>query len=436
MQVFKNHSSAINQIDVDSSGEFMVTAGEDGIAVIHNLYSSEKLIHIFKNPIFGILFEPDYAKNSAKRYICGEKNANVSLNGKGWFGSTQAIIAQSLNNKSDISTKDSYFSWADDKTVYVYEIDALNVLLMGKVEFGESELSRCNISWHGKQILLGWGHCIKVIDIIARKKEEVLPGFSTKTLTVTQEFKTTYFICGISTFRENLLILGLDKSNLDKFLSINLYISNRSGLILETESLPCMESTMLSVDSFRLFSSDYHLTEQAYYIVSSQEIILAKGRDLNDHLEWLIKMKSFGKAYHELINATDKVERTLALQVGLEYMDNLIQMGSYDKAGEICGKVLQIDSILWAKYSHIFSQAKKLHCLVKYVPAKDGVLDSEEIYHFIINSLAMDDHECLLSTIRQWSPLIYSVTALLEILQPELDKSNASNIILQLGMEL
>jgi hypothetical protein len=152
-------------------------------------------------------------------------------------------------------------------------------------------------------------------------------------------------------------------------------------------------------------SIEYVPHEEAFYILSPKDIIVARPRDVNDHIQWLIDHKKFQSALdvvkkhqNEHVNLKFKV-----LDVGLLYLNDLFQKGilpgtfaflkhcsyaleEFDLAASACSNILEDRLNLWEEWVFMFAEAGHLQVRVYqtqrfYVSSSDRTISLSRIIY-------------------------------------------------------
>lgn len=82
---YKPHSASVNQISIDDpSAEFVASASDDGLVVVHSLYNIESDVTVnFKRPVKAVALEYGYAKSGDRKVCSGGMAEYLNLSGKG-----------------------------------------------------------------------------------------------------------------------------------------------------------------------------------------------------------------------------------------------------------------------------------------------------------------------------------------------------------------
>jgi hypothetical protein len=88
--------------------------------------------------------------------------------------------------------------------------------------------------------------------------------------------------------------------------------------------------------------------EPLYYIVSPKDVVVAKPRDADDHVKWLLQ-----HGFHEKALAVveeGKARTELLEEVGSRYLDHLLLERQYAQAAALCPKLLHGSAPAWERY--------------------------------------------------------------------------------------
>jgi vacuolar protein sorting-associated protein 41 len=118
-------------------------------------------------------------------------------------------------------------------------------------------------------------------------------------------FETEYIIAGLAPFGEYLAILAYMEPTPDPNAKPNTVPAKEDMRLPElrivTRGNEEISSDALEVHGFEnCLASDYRLdhlaTESLFYIVSPSDVVVAKPRDLDDHIRWLVDRQRYEEA--------------------------------------------------------------------------------------------------------------------------------------------
>jgi tetratricopeptide (TPR) repeat protein len=151
-----------------------------------------------------------------------------------------------------------------------------------------------------------------------------------------------------------------------------------------------------------------------FFIVSPKDIVIASLYDTDDRIEWLLNHKKFEKALEAVTLIGGKDCKHSLTDVGRVYLDYLLNCGKYDKAGKLCLKILGQNKKLWEDEVYKFAKVHQLRTISAYLPRGDVTLDSH-IYEMVLYEYLKLDPVGFLQLVKEWSPKLYTVTAVVNM---------------------
>jgi hypothetical protein len=175
--------------------------------------------------------------------------------------------------------------------------------------------------------------------------------------------------------------------------------------------------------------------ESLYYIVSPKDVVLARPRDADDHVKWLLQHGYYEKALAQVEEGNAKPE--LLEEVGSRYLDHLILERQYDKAAALCPKLLRGSAAAWERWVFHFTQLRQLPSLAPYIPTSNPQL-RDTAYELVLNSLVTNPvyHKQLLTTIKTWPSTVYSVPTIIAPIQLQISTGSKSPALKEALAEL
>lgn len=177
---------SVNQISIDSKGEFIGTCSDDGAIVINGFYTEEvnqKLT--IGRAVKTIALDPMFYKSgSGRRFIIGD--AKLTLYEKTFLNSLkQTVLCEAEGLVSAIAWNEQFVAWTSAIGVRVYDLNERCSLGLIKWEEPKDQLLndfRCNLKWsNSTTLLIGWVDIVRICVIRKRNSVEVstrgLPDF-------------------------------------------------------------------------------------------------------------------------------------------------------------------------------------------------------------------------------------------------------------------
>ena len=128
----------------------------------------------------------------------------------------------------------------------------------------------------------------------------------------------------------------------------------------------------LSIRGFQEYRcNDYHLEFVAedvlYYIVSPKDVVLAKMRDEDDHVDWLLAHDKYDEALETVQAHVKELKRHNFQDISREYIKYLVEEGLYEDAALQCSKSLKTRP-QWEEQVYTFARIGQLKVIAPYLP--------------------------------------------------------------------
>ncbi|XP_065056613.1 vacuolar protein sorting-associated protein 41 homolog [Rhopilema esculentum] len=444
---FPSHTTTVNQISIDSYGEYVASCSEDGRVVINGLYCSENNIQLmFDCPIRAIALHPEYAKRGNRQYLVGV-GEKLLLYEKGWLRNKNTVLHSGTGYIRTMKWKGDFIAWADSQGVEVYDMNRrIRFAHIDKVSQNpRDDLYRCNLCWKDSNtLLIAWADYIQVGVVKERDNKDQQIAWSVGNnlpplcVELTNVFHTDFFACGIAPFGSELVVLSyLPSSKADGKGSANrpqLLILSPQAYYTYFES----SSDALSIRGFEEYQSNNYFLENVqeeslFYIVSPKDIVLAKPRDMDDHISWLMERDMFEEALADALKHESMLKTHNVLKIWKKYMNSLINSKKFKEAAKLCSKILGDDQALWEEEVYRFAKYRQLKVITPLVPFKKPRL-SHTIYEMILNEYLQTDISGFQKLIKEWPSDLYESATITRVIQEKLkeeqDESN-NKILLQ-----
>lgn len=177
-QNFPAHMVSVNQISIDSKGEFIATCSDDGNVIIYGFYSDENNQDIkHSRAVKTIALDPSYWKSgTGRRFIIGDNK--MTLYEKGFLKtSRQTMLCEAEGFVSSMAWTEQFVAWSSAIGVRVYDLNERCSLGLIKWEEPKEQLLndfRCNLKWsNATTLLIGWVDIVRICVIRKRNSIEV-----------------------------------------------------------------------------------------------------------------------------------------------------------------------------------------------------------------------------------------------------------------------
>lgn len=205
-----------------------------------------------------------------------------------------------------------------------------------------ADLFKCTLHWQDdRTLLIAWADFIKVAVVKSREGKRgqlgVGPAATELFVEVESIFQVDCMISGIAPHGDSYLILAyLTEETFDNEATENRdeqrrKAGSRPELRVISKDGEELSSDALSLRNYDRFQCrDYSLcpapTDDSFYVISPQDIVVAKPRDEADHIAWLIEQRMYEKALEALENSgLTGLDGFDVTEVGKKYLEYLVQ---------------------------------------------------------------------------------------------------------------
>eukprot|EP00262_Sarcandra_glabra_P009102 TRINITY_DN2309_c2_g1_i1.p1 TRINITY_DN2309_c2_g1~~TRINITY_DN2309_c2_g1_i1.p1 ORF type:complete len:953 (+),score=199.24 TRINITY_DN2309_c2_g1_i1:130-2988(+) len=466
---FSAHTATVNDLSFDTEGEYIGSCSDDGYVVINSLFTDERMKFEYHRPMKAIALDPDYSRKASRRFVAGGLAGHLFLNVKKWLGYRDQVLHSGEGPIHAVKWRTSLIAWANDAGVKVYDManDQRITFIERPRGSPRPELLLPHLVWQDDTLLVvGWGTSVKIAAIRtnpsggANGTQRNMTLSSTKHVDIVASFQTSYFVSGIAPYCDALVVLAYipEEENGEKdFSSI---VPSRQGTAQRPEvRIVTWKNDELATDALPVHgfehykAKDYALAhapftgssyaggqwaagdEPLYYIVSPKDVVIAKPRDAEDHISWLLQHKWHEKALAAVEAGQGRTE--LLDEVGSRYLDHLILERKYAEAALLCPKLLRGSASLWERWVFHFAHLRQLPVLVPYIPTENPRL-RDTAYEVALVALATNPsfHKDILSIVKSWPPVIYSALPVISAIEPQLNTSSMTDTLKEALAEL
>ncbi|RUS21513.1 vacuolar protein sorting-associated protein 41 [Endogone sp. FLAS-F59071] len=467
---FSNHSATVNDISIDDAGEFVASASDDGKVVINALYTAETVVFNYRRPVKCVALDPGYSRKNTKHVVSGGMAEHLVMNEKGgfsivicWFGHKDTTLHSGEGPIRALKWRGNFIAWANDVGVKIQDM-AVNQRITFIDRPGGSpraDLYRCHLVWQNDvTLLIAWADSVKIALIKQKPTAEQQYNLPNHYVEIVSMFQTEFIVCGISPFNDMFVLLAYLVDDLDEKSTLEdsseekrklakrpeLRIVNAYNEEFSNDVLPVKGYSHCQANDYVL---DYLPTEDMFYVVSPKDLVAAKQRDIDDHIQWLLERKRYEKALEAAQEALawGGSRRYDVGEIGQKYLSWLIEEGQYNKAAENCPNILKYDAQLWEGWVFRFAELKQLQAITPYIPTKQPQLSST-VYEIVLAWFLMNDHQVglaidilciyttLLKTIKTWPPNLYDIQNIIVAVADALSKDEKNETLMESLAEL
>ncbi|XP_078322202.1 vacuolar protein sorting-associated protein 41 homolog isoform X2 [Crassostrea virginica] len=437
------HTTTVNQLSIDDSGDFIASCSDDGRVLINGLYTADNNQSInFDRPVKAVAIDPKFSKHgSGKSFVTGDDKLILNEKGGLFYRHKTTLLHQGEGLIREIKWKGDFIAWTNDHGVKIFDMSSrTRITFISKDHSYRADLYKCNMCWKdGQTLLLAWADKVKVC-IVKERMEKDVRDLPQRYVEITAMFTIDSFACGISPLGESLVILTFEKEAQEEG---NRQVSKRPHLLIVEPHMEYFEeisNDALTVRGFQEYKpSDYHLEtiedENLFYIVSPKDIIVSKERDIDDHIIWLLEREEFEEAMLVAEKNEHLLRKLSHKEVARQYLDYLLSEENFEEAAMQCPRILGKNKELWEAETLKFHKLRQLKVLAPYLPRSDPQL-SPTIYELVLNDFLNTDAEKFLSLVKEWPSNLYNVQTIITATLDRLDRERNNTVLLRALGEL
>lgn len=474
---FRTHSASVLALAIDSTAEFVGSAGMDGLVSVAGLSSSESYTFDFKRVMRSVSLEPGFGRRSTRSFVCGGMAGQLVLREKSWFGHREVILHEGEGPIWTTQWQGNLIAWANDKGIRIY--DTANkqriTFISPPDDNPRADLFRCTLFWQDDTtLLIAWADTIKVAKIRARDHGDKSGSSALTTsnthfkVEITAILQLDCMISGLAPRGKDYLILAYitddEVGDDSSFESHKRREGQRPELRLVSKDGEELSSDVLSLQSFARFQcNDYLLVpstdailngaaavaptndsklatavpgEQGdyFYVVSPKDIVIARSRDQRDHVDWLLQHRRYEEALAAVQAMGHKEAVSMGFDanvIGAKYLTYLIHVTeNWQKASEVAPSILKDNAQAWEDVVFAFVEKEALPHLIHQIPVSNPTL-SPVVYDMILAHLLRYNVSALLDTTRIWPVDIYSTRAVILALEDKLGQSDQDDKVIK-----
>ncbi|KAH3763249.1 vacuolar protein sorting 41, partial [Pelomyxa schiedti] len=401
---FESHDYTVNEISIDGTGHYLASCSDDGRVVINALMAKEVITCEYHRPIKAVSIDPNYIRKNTRQYCVGGSSGHLMVNVKGILKAKDVVIHQGQGAIHTIKWKGQFIAWASDTGIRVWDVSSRQQIGAIPREPGSPrpDLYRCCLCWEDERtLIIGWADGVKICEVKERPPTDQAGFF----LQITAKFKTDFFISGVAPYGTQLVLLAYIEENTDpegrpvvvpERYHPELRLMSKSGREFVSDAIEVEGYKDYHATAYRL---EYSLKGPMFFLMAPKGIVVARPRDLDDHIDWLLEKHKFAEALMECEHETKKYARIVEI-----YLNDLISKQEYTKAVRVCVETFGSDPELWEKWIITFTEHGQLARLVDYIPTRNPTLKTVTYTNVILYFLRCDPDRCL-QLISAWESL-------------------------------
>uniref|UniRef100_A0A7N6AL36 Vacuolar protein sorting-associated protein 41 homolog n=1 Tax=Anabas testudineus TaxID=64144 RepID=A0A7N6AL36_ANATE len=437
-QKFEISSVKINQISLDESGEHVGICSEDGKVQVFGLYTREGFHENFDCPIKVVALHPQFTKSNYKQFVTGGNK--LLLYERNWLNRWKTcVLHEGEGTITNIQWRANLIAWANNVGVKIYDFSTkqrITNVLRDNVSL-RPDMYPCSLCWKDNTTLIvGWGTSIKICVVKERNATE-MRDLPSRYVEIVSAFETEFFISGLAPLADQLVTLFFVKDHMDEDFRARPRLDIIQPLAENCEEI---SSDALTVRNYqdnecRDYRLEHSEGESLFYIISPKDIVVAKERDQDDHIDWLLEKEKYEEALMAAEISFKNIKRHDVQKIGMEYINHLVKKGDYDIAARKCQKVLGKNMELWENEVYRFKTIGQLKAISQYLPRGDLRL-RPAIYEMILHDFLQTDYEGFATLIREWPGELYNNMAIVQAVTDHLKKDPTNSTLLTTLAEL
>uniref|UniRef100_A0A8C7YMU2 Vacuolar protein sorting-associated protein 41 homolog n=1 Tax=Oryzias sinensis TaxID=183150 RepID=A0A8C7YMU2_9TELE len=367
-------------------------------------------------------------------YIC------LLLYERNWLNRWKTVVLhEGEGTITNIQWRANLIAWANNVGVKIYDISTkqrITNVLRDNVSL-RPDMYPCSLCWKDNTTLIvGWGTSIKICAVKERNPTE-MRDLPSRYVEIVSAFETEFFISGLAPLVDQLVVLFFVKENTEQMVRARPRLDIIQPL---PEGYEEISSDALTVRNFEDNECrDYRLAhaegEPLFYIISPKDVVVAKERDQDDHIDWLLVKEKYEEALMAAEISFKNIKRHDVQKIGMAFLDHLLKNGEYEVAARKCQKVLGKNMELWENEVYRFKEIGQLKAISQYLPRGDLRL-RPAIYEMILHEFLKTDYEGFATLIREWPGELYNNMAIVQAVNDHLKRDPSNSTLLTTLAEL
>ncbi|PVV04072.1 hypothetical protein BB560_001430 [Smittium megazygosporum] len=453
---WSSHNASVTSLALSQNGEYLVTGGDDGFVILHELFSGERrTVANQLRPVKAVAIDPFYSKTEGKIASGGLLSQLIVHESRKWpLNKRDLLVDEGKGSIRSLVWSKNVLIAANEQGVVLYNPEDFTPLTI--IEHIDPSLNPdiypIRLYLKNEDVLhICWG---KYVQIVTLDESVNNTGSRTTnrqlTATISSVLENSDAVVGFSQFGpySSLLVYpgdvddtsgSVDESNSnntsgsdsESTFSMELRVVNEDHEELISDLLNLPSSWKYKASDYNLVSLDKNqdLKSNTWYIISPKKILELNLKSFDEHISWLFNHGLYQRAYGSMASGIktgsyrfgslgQPINTQLLLQVGQTYARFLFDEKEYKESVEVLAFTLvtaagyetgsnenQIPS-LWENWAFEFASLEKLDLISDFIPVDlDGI--SKTIYEMILADLLNTDITKFLHTVKNWPTHIY-----------------------------
>lgn len=463
-----SHRTTINQISIDEKGEYVASCSDYRITITELYTKDSAYVANFDRPVKTICLDPNYASSSSKRFAIGEADRFLLFE-KNLLGRYKnSCLQQARGVIRTSSWRTQFIAWASDLCVKIYDAQGRCIITHIDREKEadyriKSDLFQCSFCWKDNlTLLIAWGNSVKMCCIKPKTHESELSLTNISNSDRTPKFyvelvyafniEDSLIACGIAPFESRIMIICTNKtilcpkigdhpSDTKQICRIKLVEPLNADLFNDiSDDILCPREFLKTVTNSRDIGMAFLPGENFYFIICPKDLIVAKPREEDDHINWLMERGKYVDALARVrSNGVRKCYKHTVESVGTLFIQHLFSQGnvsSFEEAAKLCSTICGTSKPLWEREVIRFKQVGCLRIISHYLPIGPDIILDPALYELVLSEFLETDSLGYLNLIREWPPNLYSTTTLIKATIDKLSSQSQDRNLLEALAEL
>eukprot|EP00003_Mantamonas_plastica_P008957 TRINITY_DN1809_c0_g2_i1.p1 TRINITY_DN1809_c0_g2~~TRINITY_DN1809_c0_g2_i1.p1 ORF type:complete len:753 (+),score=264.63 TRINITY_DN1809_c0_g2_i1:263-2521(+) len=395
---------------------------------------------MYDRPVKCVALDPEFSAKNTRQFATGGLEEKLIINTKGWFSSKNNVLHKDEGPIYCVKWRGSLIAWANSLGVKIFDLHTNQRItyIDRPPKSPRADMYPCNLCWESDNILLiGWADSVKVAQIKEKPKHEQTSNMPSRYVEIVALFQTDYYVAGIAPYGNNLVILAYneevdEKTGKTTVLPPDLRIVDRTNFEISDDALAVKGFEHCNCGDYLL---GFLPTDSLFYVVAPNDLVVARPRDLDDKISWLLEREQYEKALAMAQENEKQLKTHNFKDIGEMYLASLVNEGEYAEAARNCVKVLRDDPELWEKWVYWFGKVQQLQAIIPVIPIDHPRLSSG-VYEMVLTFMATEDTELFEMTVRDWPPELYSIDKVIALVLRRLTQDKNSTVLLDALAEL
>lgn len=418
------HRASILSLSTD--GHYLASASMDGTVVIGSITDEKEITASdFHRPLNAVSLDPNY--KTTKAFVSGGMAGNVVYSERNWLGRRiDTNLYQGDNAIVAIYWIGNLVIWMSDEGISVCSAFSKSVLLTiaRHDNSPRADLYTPRISVPETNLIyISWVNEIWVLKVSSQSKKSgtsaLFPSAASirslpndDAVEVISHLQLDWHISGIAPYdQDTIMLLCFPTHSSEQHPRPELKLIDKEfGEELYDDELSLKEYDRLGVNDYCL---GYHALTGRYFLLSARDSVVAVKRDLNDRIQWLQEHELYREAWALAEKILEPLER---LDIGIKYLDQLLQLDKWSNAGYFLSQLLDSQTGLsldvlkqeWEKWGYIFIKSGHMKYLADNLPLDLELSLDRKLYDSVLLDCLEHDHLKLGELLNKWSVKLFS----------------------------